>query len=124
MNDQKIFPQSYLAMENGDLVQVQDFKITTSNKGKQVHTQRRTGAGVVKGKTETTITFNSVIDEDGIERNYLRFVQKGTIKQIRAKCPGGLVLTVNGMFTTCDIDGPLEDATKVSCTFIGKLDDQ
>lgn len=124
MDDQKVFPQSYLALENGDLVQVTDFKIATNNKGKQVHTQRKTGAGVVRGKAETTITFNFVIDEDGMERNYVRFVQKGTIKQLRAKCPGGQVFVCNGMFTMCDIDGPLEDATKGSCTFVGKLDDQ
>src|SRR6478609_11193212 len=123
MRDQKGFPQSYLAMENGDLTQVQDWKLTTGNKGKQVHTQRKTGAGVVKGKVETTVTFNFVIDEDGMERNYIRFVQKGTIKQIRAKIAGGTVLTVNGMYTQCELDGPLEDATKGSCTFVGHTDD-
>jgi hypothetical protein len=69
MSDQKIFPQAYLAMENGDLTQVQDWKLSTNNKGKQVHTQRKTGAGVVKGKPETTVTFNFVIDDDGMERH-------------------------------------------------------
>ena len=124
MEEQLVFPQSYLAMGAGDLVQVTDFRATLNNKGKQVHTQRRTGAGVVKGKHESTVTFNSVIDEDGPEREYWRFVQKGTIKQIRVKIPSGRVLTYNGMFTVCDLDGPLEDATKVSVTFIGKLEDQ
>ncbi len=123
MSDQKIFPQAYLAMENGDLTQVQDWKLSINNKGKQVHTQRKTGSGVVKGKPETTVTFNFVIDEDGMERNYIRFVQKGTIKQIRGKLPGGTVVTVNGMYTQCELDAPLEDATKGSCTFIGHTDD-
>lgn len=124
MEDQLVFPQSYLAMGNGDLVQVTDFTLNLANNGKQVHTQRRSGAGVVKGKPNTTVTFNFSIDEEGPERDYWRLVQKGTIKQLRAKTPGGRVFVVNGMFTAVNLNGPLEDATTGACTFIGKLEDQ
>jgi len=123
-DDQLVFPQSYLAMGNGDLVQVTDFKVSLNNKGKQVHTQRRPGAGVVKGKPECSVTFNSSIDEGGSERDYWALVQKGTVKQIRAKTPGGKTFVVNGMYTMCDLNGPLEDATTISCTFIGRMEDQ
>ncbi|MFZ5896812.1 MAG: hypothetical protein ACOY0T_37495 [Myxococcota bacterium] len=124
MEDQLVlYPQSYLAQGNGDLVQVTDFKVAMTNKGKQVHTQRNPGAGVVKGKPECTVTFNFVIDEGGAERNYWRDVQKGIIRQLRAKTPGGRTLVINGMYTTCDLNAPLEDATGGSCTFVGRMDD-
>lgn len=120
--DQLVFPQSYLAMGNGDLTQVTDFRVSLTNKGKQVHTQRNPGAGVVKGKPECTITFNFVIDEKGYERNYWSLVQDGTIKQLRAKTPGGQVIVVNGMYTGTELNGPLEDATSGSATFVGKME--
>jgi hypothetical protein len=115
------YPQSFLAMGNGDLVQVTNFRCTYNNKAKQVHTLRRAGAGIVKGKPECTVTFDSSIDEDGPERDYWALVKDGTIKQLRVKCPGGVTLTINGAFSAADLDGPLEDATKVSCTFVGRL---
>lgn len=124
MEDQLVYPQSYLAMGNGDLVQVTDFNATLNNKAKQQHTQRRSGAGIVKGKPESTVTFNFAIDENGPERDYWRLVQKGTIKQIRAKAPGGKTLVYNGAFQSVTLNAPLEDATTGSCVFVGKLEDQ
>jgi hypothetical protein len=123
-NEQLIYPQAFLAQGNGDLLQVSNFTVTLTNNGKQVHTLRRKGAGVTMGTQETNVTFDAVIDEGGAERNYWRDVMRGTIRQIRAKAPGGkTVCTVNGMYKQCDLDGPLDDATKVSCTFIGHMED-
>lgn len=120
--EQLTFTQSFLAMGNGDLVQVTDFVVAFINKGKQVHTQRRPGAGVVRGKPECNVSFNFVLDDDnGPERDYWLLVEQGTIKQVRAKCPGGMTLTISGMYTGVTLNGPLEDATNGSCTFIGKL---
>lgn len=120
---QKVYPKAFLAMGNGDLVQVTNFTVSYGNGGKQKHTLRRPANGVVKGNPECSVTFDSEIDEDGPERNYWKMCDAGEIKQIRAKLPGGrTVLTVEGMFTQVNTDGPLDDATKVSCTFIGKMD--
>lgn len=119
--EQLKYPQAYLAQGNGDLMQVTDFTISTSNKGKQQHTLRRPQAGVVKGKPETKVTFNFAIDEEGIERPYIEDVLDGTIRQLRAKLPGGKTIAIDGMYTDCNLDGPLEDATKGSCTFVGKI---
>jgi len=123
MNEQMKYPQAFLAMGNGDLVQVTNFTVALTNNGKQVHTLRRKGAGVVMGTQESTVTFDFAIDETGPERNYWRDVMKGTIRQLRAKIPGGrTVLTLNGIFTGCDLDAPLDDATKGSATFIGHME--
>lgn len=117
------FPKAFLAMGNGDLIQVTNFTVTYGNSGKQKHSLRRPGAGVAFGNPECTVTFDSEIDENGPERNYWRSIELGTFHQLRAKLPGGrTVLTVEGAFTQCDTDGPLDDATKVSCTFVGKMD--
>jgi len=121
--EQLKFPQAYLAMGNGDLIQVTNFTITLGSGAKQAHTLRRRGAGIIPGNQESQATFDSIISEDGIERNYWRDVIEGTIRQLRAKIPGGkTTLTLNGAFSQCDLDGPLDDATKVSCTFIGHME--
>jgi hypothetical protein len=121
--EQLKFPQAYLAMGNGDLVQVTNFSVTLGNGGKQQHTLRVKGAGVTLGNQESQATFDSAISENGPERNYWRDVIEGTIRQLRVKVPGGrTTLVINGMFTQCDLDGPLDDSTKVSCTFIGHME--
>lgn len=122
--EQLLYPQAFIAQGNGDLVQVTDFTASLTNNAKQKHTLRRKGAGITLGTEESTVTFNSIIDEDGPERDYWRDAQRGNIKQLRVKIPGGKVLTYNGTYKDVNLDGPLDDATKVSVTFIGKLEDQ
>jgi hypothetical protein len=112
------FPQSYIAEGAGDLMQVTNWSLDYSNAGKVVHTQRRPGAGVVKGKAVGQITFNFAIDEGGMERDYIARVRDGTLHEIRHKCPGGLTLNSQGMYTNFKLDAPLEDATTGSCTFV------
>jgi len=119
--EQLKYPQAFLAQGNGDLMQVTDFTVTVSNKGKQQHTLRRPQAGVVKGKPETKVSFNFAIDEDGIERPYIEDVLDGTIRQLRVKLPGGKTITIDGMYTDCTLNGPLEDATNGSAAFVGKI---
>jgi hypothetical protein len=123
-DEQLVYPQAFIAQGNGDLLQVTNFTLSFTNGAKLKHTLRRKGAGHTLGNPETTVTYDAEIDEDGPERNYWRDAQRGTIRQLRAKIPGGrTTLTVNGVYSQVDLDGPLDDATKVKCTFIGKLED-
>lgn len=114
------FPKAFLAMDSGDLVQVTDFQTRTNNGAKQISTLRKPQAGITFGPGESAVSFNFVIDEDGEERDYWRMVEKRQIKQLRAKRPGGKVHTYNGAFVEVTMDGPIDDATKGSCTFVGK----
>jgi hypothetical protein len=124
MAEQLIYPQAFIAQGNGDLMQVTNFNVTLTNNGKQVHTLRRKGAGVSRGVQESTVSFDFVIDEGGPERNYWRDVIRGIIRQIRAKVPGpSMVLTLNGMYTGVDLDGPLDAATKGSAKFVGHMEE-
>jgi hypothetical protein len=120
--EQLIYPKVFLAQGNGDLVQVTNFTITLTNNAKQVHTLRRKGAGITLGTEECSISFDFAIDEDGPERNYWRDVKTGTVRQLRAKGPN-VAWTVNGAYQGCDLDAPLDDATKGSATFIGHMEE-
>lgn len=127
MSQQEVFAKAYLAQGNGDLVRVTDFSITYINGGKQVHTLREDGAGVTTAPRECTISFNFVMGATyGMERDYVKAIQDGEIKQLRAKTPGApsRVFAVTGIYTQCTINGPLDSAVNGSCTFIGALDTQ
>lgn len=124
MAEQEFFSKAFIAQGNGDLTKVTNLSVSLANGGKQVHTLRKPGAGVTIGPPESEISFDFVIGEDGFERDYVRDVQRGTIRQLRVKTPGGGVLTHNGIYTKVSIDGPLDDAVKGSCTFVGALEEQ
>lgn len=120
----KAFPHGYIAMGNGDLMQVSNFNVKYANNGKAVHTQRVTVAGFVIGKPVANASFTYEIDEDGPEHNYMRLVQRGTIKKLRVKIPGGVTFMLTGIFTVSGLDAPLEDSVKGSCEFVAKMNPQ
>lgn len=119
MADVKFYPKGFVAMDNGDLVQVTSVKIDTSNNAKQIHTIRRKGAGITLGVEETTVSFDAVVDEEGVERNFFRRLQSGEIRQLRIKLPGE-TRTVDGVVKDESLELPLDDAVKYSIVFIGK----
>lgn len=120
--EQLIYPRGRIALDSGDLIDVTNVKLDTTNNAKQVHTLRRKGAGVTLGTHETTISFDVVVSEEGLERDYLSMVKRGTIKQLRIKVPGETI-NAEGVFKDLSFELPLDDAIKQSLTFIGKLTD-
>ena len=121
--EQLLYPQAFIAMGNGDLVQVTNFAANLTNNAQQKHTLRRKGAGFTDGVIESTVTFTAIIDEDGSEHDYWRLVQKKLVKQLRVQVPGGKKLTFNGRFKSVNTTGPLDDATSLECEFIGHMED-
>jgi hypothetical protein len=119
---EKIYPRGYIAMGSGDLLQVTNVKIDHVNNAKQVHTIRQKGAGITMGVEETTVSFDSVVDEDGPERDFLKQLKKGSFKQIRIKIPGETI-TINGTVSALSKELPLDDAIKFSITYIGHTED-
>ena len=119
---QKIYPRGFIAMGNGDLIQVTNVKIDHVNNAKQVHTIRQKGAGIVLGVEETTVSFDAVVSEDGPERDYLSILKGGEIKQIRIKIPGETI-SVNGTVSSLSKELPLDAEIKFSITFIGHTED-
>lgn len=119
-NATHIYPRGYIAMDSGDLIDVTDVKVVTTNNAKEKHTLRQPGAGFTIGVEETNVSFSFIVSEDGYEREYIQAVQRGLIKQLRVKIPGK-TLVINGVFKDHDLELPLDDALKVSMAFIGHL---
>lgn len=118
-DDIKQFPTGSISMGSGDLIDVTNVKVAEKNNGSLVHTLKRNPAGVRRGKQECTVSFDAVCSEDGIERDYLKDIKTGRIKQIRLKIPGE-TLVITGMATDRSVETSLDDAIKYSIEFIGK----
>lgn len=116
---QRVFPRGRIALGNGDLIDVTDVKYSHTNNGKQVHTIRNKGDGVVLGNEESSVSYNCVVSADGAERDYYQLVKTGKITNLRLKVPGETI-TVEGIYTTREFDMPLDDSIKLAMTFIGK----
>ena len=113
-----VYPRGRIAIGSGDLIDVTNIKITTTNNAKQVHTIIQKGAGITLGVEETNVSFDSVISEDGQERDYFTLVKTGVISQLRIKLPLETI-TVEGSYKTRDFELPLDDSIKLSMEFIG-----
>ena len=120
--EQKKYPQAYLAQGNGDFVSATDFSIKTTNNAKQIHTLREKGSGFTLGTEESNVSFNLVVSERGPEREFHRQLKEGEAVQIRAKIPGGSVLTLNGVYNSIDISASLDDAVKYAIGFVGHME--
>jgi hypothetical protein len=120
--EQKLFPRGQVAMENGDLADCVNIKLDITNNAKQVHTIKVKGAGVTVGTEESTVSLDLVISEDGQERDWIKALKRGTIKQLRLKVPGD-TYTINGVVKQVGIEMPLDDAIKQSISFIGHMED-
>jgi len=120
--EQVIYPRGRIALDSGDLVDVTNVKLDLTNNAKQVHTLRRPGAGYTIGTQETTVTFDVAVSEEGLERDYLKMVKTGQIKQLRIKVPGKTI-NVEGVFKTVGFELPLDAEIKQSLSFVGKMGD-
>jgi hypothetical protein len=120
--EQKLYPRGQVAMDNGDLADAINIKIDITNNAKQVHTIRQKGAGITMGVEETTVTLDLVISEEGQERDFVKFLKQGTIKQFRVKVPGA-TFTINGAVKQVGIELPIDDAIKQNIVFIGHMED-
>ena len=114
----KIYPRGRIALGNGDLIDVTNVTVSTTNNAKQVHTLRQKGSGITMGVEETTVSYDSVVSETGQERDYFQLVKGGKIVQLRIKVPGETI-TVEGTYKTRGFELPLDDSIKLSMEFVG-----
>jgi len=119
--EMKQFPKGAIAMDNGDLVQVQNAKLSYKNSAKLKHSLTSMDpVGTVTGPREGTLSFESEISEVGSERDYFELCKSGAIKQIRFKVPGKTYVCT-GTFESVDFDLSIDDAVKVSLQMICKI---
>lgn len=122
MSEPKVYPQSFVSQGAGDLIQATSVTTDTKNGAKQVSTLRKRGAGFTRGVEESNVTIELAIDEDGPERDFFNQVKLAVPVQLRVKPPGATVLVYNGCYSGISLNGPLDDKTSITLTFIGHLD--
>lgn len=122
MSEPDIYIRGQIALDSGDLLDVVNVKVDHTNGGKLVHTIRKTPSGVTLGTKEATVSYDTVVGQNGAERDYATMVKKGTVKRLRIKVPGETI-TITGIYTTRSFDLPLDDAIKLSLSFIGIMTD-
>lgn len=120
--EQSLYPRGRIALDSGDLIDVTNVKVDTTNNAKQIHTLRQKGAGFTLGVEETTVSFDIVCSENGEERNYIDMLKRGLVKQVRIKIPGR-TMTVNGTVKQMSVELPIDDAIKQTVSFIGHMSD-
>ena len=113
-----IYPKARISIGGGDLQDVTNLKTMSTNNSKQVHTILQQGAGVTEGVKESTVSWDSVISQEGFERDYVNLLDTAVIFQLRVKLPG-VTLTYEGVLVSLDVEGPLDDSIKLSCSFVG-----
>ena len=91
-----------------------------SSKGEGLAGSAFGGSGIYSGPKECTVNFDGVISEQGEEADWLKMVEKGSIKQVRLKIPGRTI-TINGSYSQVSYELPVDDSIKFSLTFIGNV---
>lgn len=115
------FPRGQVAMNGGDLVQVQDATLDIVNGGKVISTLRSNPAGFVKGNLVATLKFNGVVSEDGPERDWPEMVATGDPQQVIFKAVPGTKYTIDCNATDMNLSLTMEEGTKFSVTLMGAL---
>jgi hypothetical protein len=119
---ENIYEHGYVAMGNGDLIDVTDVTLEVTDNSKLIHTLRQKAAGTTQGVEEATLTFNATIPDGGEEADWLALVKQHEIKNVRIKVPGRTINMI-GKYSSVRYEIPLDDAVKVGLTFIGKTED-
>jgi len=116
----KIYPKGAIAMGNGNLLQVTNVRHVVKTSGsKVIHTLQQSARGVFKGPEESELSFDAMSDEDGFERDYLKMVKNGTIRQLRLKVPGETI-AFEGAATERSLELAVDNGVKYSVAMIGK----
>jgi hypothetical protein len=121
-DEQEFYPRGRLATGAGDLLNITNVKLDSSNGAKQIHTIRRKGAGITLGVEEHKLSFDLVVGEQGEERDWYEQMKQGRIKQCRIKVPGRTI-TINGTVSAIGLELPLDDAIKQAISVVGHMDD-
>lgn len=117
------YPKSHIALGAGDLVQVTNFRLATTNDAKKKATLRKRNAGFTLGVETSTLSFDMEIDEEGVERDYLNMIRTGETQKVRIALPGGQQRVFTGVATSETLEQPLDDALKASIEMIGGVEE-
>jgi hypothetical protein len=122
MADQELvnYPGGQVQMGSGDLQHATAARFSFDNGAKLQHTLRKNAAGYTIGVHEATGDVETIVPQDGPEREFLQKAIKGEPVQLRYKAPG-LTATFEGIIKTGSIDMATGEAVKLNISIIGKL---
>lgn len=117
------FPRGQIAI-SGDLRQATDAEFTFTNGAVLRHTLRSTDgpAGFTQGNKEVSGSVNTIISEDGIERDYLDFAKTLEGKRFQFKTPLSTYV-IEGVVQSVTIRLVQDNAVEANVTLIGTLVD-
>jgi hypothetical protein len=116
----KQHPRGQIAIGGGELQKATMGRFTVTNNAKLKHTLRFSPSGYVLGNKECSGTIEVDVDEDGLESDWYEDIENGQRKLFRFKIPT-LLKQIDGVCSSADTELPLDDACKLTVSFIGKL---
>ncbi len=118
--EQKKYPRGQIGIGKGDLLQATDFEFDRQNGAKIAATLKRNPSGIILGVKSVSMTCNTIIDEDGPERDWMALVDSGDFINARVKIPG-LTKQWTGVISGAKISGSVEDGVKIALTGVGNF---
>lgn len=119
-SEMKNYPKGQLSIGAGTLRQVNNISMSITNNAQLKHTNAASPSGSVTGHNETSGSFDSIVDEGGLERNYIDALKRGSKLNARLKIPG-TTLNADIVLSAADIEAPSDDAVAFNITYIGRL---
>jgi hypothetical protein len=113
------YPKGQVALGAGDLVDCADVTFAFEDGEKVLATLRMNPAGSTHGMRSCTVSFKSLISNEGFERDYMTSYRKRKVQNLRLKVPG-LVFTCTGRFTKPQIVANVDNAIEFSVSLVGK----
>ena len=115
-----MFVKGQISIGNGQLQFATTAKFSASNGAKLKHSMRRSPSGFVLGHNEVTGSLELDLTADGPERDWLKFLVKGEMKQALFEIPN-MDTALNIVVSSTDIDMPSDDAIHQTVAFIGSF---
>lgn len=117
----KQYPRGQIAIAGGDLRQCTNFEWDYSNGGKLVFTLRENPSGIVYGNKQVNFTGETVVSEEGPERDWFDLVDTGKPVRCRVKLPGKTTKSIIGAIVGTKGKLTLEDGVQIGFNGIGKF---
>ena len=114
------YPRGQVAFGAGDLQQATDAKFHFEN-GAKVQGTLRGRTGITTGVRKATVSFSTLVDENGPERDWVKKVKQGKIEQARFKFPGGVTYTIKCTASSVEGETTLEDGVHMHVELVGVL---
>jgi hypothetical protein len=115
----EFYPNGAMAVDGGELQDAHDIAFTIKSGAKGVYTFRNSGkvSGYTGGHKSATSSFKVWVSRAGLERDYLKDIDKLTVKRVKFKLPGKTVV-LEGPYENAAVTGSSENAWEVTISMV------